>query len=177
MITRLPLAAALLLLAPVAAQAATGQAANRFTIPLSYQEARAWYEAHHAGVLEASNCRIVERQEDDKLLVETRTRLGVCRYVVRTSREERTTDDGLAQTVYRLRYVRNVRGRIVAQNCTTTYTDAGERTEVDVKLTATVSGRFVPSFLVRRDLTNSLAGAERFILENVKPAEVAVAKE
>jgi hypothetical protein len=176
MITRFSLGLALLLLAPVAGQAATATTSNRFTVPLPYVEVRAWYEANHAGVLEASNCRIVERQEDDQLLVETRTRLGTCQYVLRTSREERITDDGRAQTVYRLRYVRNVRGRIVAQNCTTTYTDAGERTEVEVKLTATVSGRFIPSSLVRRDLTNSLAGAERFILENATKVETVAAE-
>lgn len=173
MIPRVFLAFALLLSAPLIATAATASATNRFTVSLQYDDARTWYEANHAGVMRASNCRIVERRENHELLVETRTRLGTCRYVLREAREERTTQQGRSQTVYRLTYVRNVSGRIVAQNCTTTYTDVGGKTEVHVELTATVSGRFIPAFAVRRDLSSSLAGAERYIITNAKaePAE------
>ncbi|MEQ8785410.1 MAG: hypothetical protein RIC55_03895 [Pirellulaceae bacterium] len=171
MITRIPLALAILLLAPLAAQAATARTTNRFELPLAFSDAQQWYEANQSGVMKASNCRIVEKQENGDLLVETLTRLGTCRYVLRRSREERTTQDGRAQTVYVLEYVRNVSGRITAQKCVTTYTDAGERTEVHVELTATVSGRLIPAFAVRSDLSNSLAGAERYIVSNARQLE------
>ena len=133
-----------------------------------YDAAVAWYETHRAGVLEASNCRMIENLGNGQYKVQTMTPIGACQYVLKEAREDKQNEAGKRVTIYRLTYVRNVSGRVSLQEVTIQLTEAGETTTFQEWVTTTVAGRFVPVFAVTRVQQNSLSGCESYILAHTK---------
>src|SRR5262245_38504628 len=150
-------------LSPVAAQAATAQASSRFTIALSYEQAVKWYAANHSSVLNASNCRILKDQGQGNYLVQTNTPAGACQYIIHESSEQGKTNDGRPRSTYRVKYVRNVSGRVSNQEVTITMTEWGAKTEISMWMTTSVAGRFVPVGAVRNVQSGCLSGCESFM--------------
>ena len=155
-------------LGPAAANAATAEGYNKFTIPQDYETAVKWYETNRAGVLEASNCRMVERLGDNQYRVETMTPIGACQYVIKETRQETKNKQGQRVTVYRMTYVRNISGRVSLQKVTIQLTEAGKNTTFQEWMTTTVEGRFVPVFAVSNVQQNSLSGCESYILKHAR---------
>lgn len=162
------IAAALVIVTPLAAQAATSNASNRFTVAQSHEQAVKWYEANRAGVLNASNCRVLEDRGNGEYKVQTNTPVGACQYVIKETREQGQTKEGHNRTIYRITYVRNVSGRVANQQLTITMTDMDGKTEIDMRMTTTVSGRFVPVSAVRKVQNNCLSGCESYITKNTR---------
>src|SRR5688572_23050408 len=120
---RVLILAVLTLVTPVVAQAATSSASHRFMLPGSSNSAAAWYEANRAGVMNASNCRIIEDRGNGEYKVQTNTPIGAALYLIRETREQGTTKEGRKQTIYRVTFVRNLSGRLADQALTITLTD------------------------------------------------------
>jgi hypothetical protein len=162
------LAVLLNLAVPVAVSAATSNASNRFTVPGSSDSVAAWYEAHRAGVLNSSNCRILEDRGHGEYKVQTDTPVGACQYIIRERREQTTTKTGRKQTTYRISLVRVLSGRLDNQTVTISLTDLNGGTEVDMRMTTSVAGRLVPVRAVTRVQDGCLAGCERYMTSNVR---------
>jgi len=160
--------AVLTLAAPVVAQAATSSASNRFMLPGSSDRVAAWYEANRAGVMNASNCRILEDRGNGEYKVQTNTPIGAAVYLIRETREQGTTKEGRQQTIYRVTFVRNLSGRVADQALTITLTDSNGNTEVNMRMTTSVSGRFVPVRAVRGVQDGCLSGCERYMTSNIR---------
>ncbi len=163
------LATVLLVLAtPLAADAATSQASNTFSVPLDHDKCVQWYEANRAKVLNASNCRVLEDRGSGKYKVQTNTPVGAARYVIKEIRAESATKDGRKRTTYRISYVNNVTGRVVDQKLTIALTEMGRKTEIAMWMSTSVSGRFVPVFAVRNVQDDCLAGCESYMTKNAR---------
>jgi hypothetical protein len=158
-------ASLLLALAPAAAEAATAKSYNKFTIPRSYQVSVDWYEANRADVLNASNCRIVKHLGDGQYKCQTNTPLGACVFVLKETRQD-TGEEGQRATTYRLTFVRNVSGRVTYQQVIIKLSEAGEKTQLQMWMTTSVAGRFVPVFAVSRVQQGSLYGCQRYVLKH-----------
>ncbi len=157
--------ALLVLVTPVAADAATSQSSNTFSVPLGHDECVRWYEANRAQLLNASNCRVLEKRGSGKYKVQTITPVGAARYVIQETRDETITKDGRKRTTYRISYVNNITGRVVDQRMTIALTEKDGKTEIAMRMTTSVSGRFVPVFAVRNVQNDSLAGCERYMIK------------
>jgi hypothetical protein len=168
MFRTLSIAALCVVLSPIAAQAATSQASSKFSISLTYEQAVKWYAANHSGVLNASNCRILKDQGQGDYLVQTNTPAGACQYIIRETREQGQTKDGRPRSTYRVKYVRNVSGRVANQEVTITMTDTGAKTEISMWMTTSVAGRFVPVSAVRNVQSGCLSGCESYMTRNAR---------
>jgi len=168
MFRTLSVAALCVVFSPLAVQAATAQASSRFTIALPYEQAVKWYTANHSGVLNASNCRILQDQGQGNYLVQTNTPAGACQYVIRETQEQGQTKDGHARSTYRVKYVRNVSGRVANQEVVISMTDAGGKTEISMWMTTSVAGRFVPVSAVRNVQSGCLSGCESFMTRHAR---------
>jgi len=161
-------AVALVLVAPLAARAATSEASTTFSVSLGHDKCVEWYEAHRAEVLNASNCRVLEDRGAGKYKVQTNTPVGACQYVIKEKREQGATKDGRKRTTYRITYVSNVSGRVADQELTISLTDKGGKTEIDMWMSTSVSGRLVPVFAVRSVQDGCLSGCERYMTKNAR---------
>jgi hypothetical protein len=161
-------AAFALLLVPNAAEAGNAKGYNTFAIPQTYETAVAWYESHRAGVLAASNCRIVKDLGDGDYRVQTNTPLGACVYQLKETREDTRNEAGQRVTTYRFKFVRNVSGRVTNADVTIQLTEAGDETKFEEWMSISVAGRFVPNFAVANVLQSSLSGGEVYILRHAR---------
>jgi hypothetical protein len=96
------------------------------------------------------------------------TPIGACQYVLKEARDDKRDKAGRRVTIYRMRYVRNISGRVSLQEVTIQLTEAGETTSFQEWVTTTVEGRFVPVFAVSNVQQNSLSGCENYILKHSK---------
>ncbi|MEQ8790977.1 MAG: hypothetical protein RIC55_32235 [Pirellulaceae bacterium] len=153
-------------LAPTVAQAASAKGYNTFEIPTTVDEAAKWYEANRAGVLKASNCRIVKDLGESQYQVQVNTPIGANQFVIKESRKDTTNDKDQKVTTYFQTYVRNVSGRTSACKVVIQFTETGEKTKFQMWMDITVSGRFVPQFAVQNVLNGCLSGCEAYVREN-----------
>jgi hypothetical protein len=156
-------AAFLVALTPIALQAATSQATKKFSVSLTYDKGIAWYETNRSGVLKASNCLVLKDHGKGQYTVQTNTPVGACQYVLKETREQGKDKKGRRITIYRFKFVRNISGRVANQEVHIAVTEVGEKKcEVNMWMTTTVAGRFVPVFAVSNVQQNCLAGSEAF---------------
>lgn len=158
----------LTLVSPLAAQAATSQSSNTFSVPLGHDQCVQWYEANRTKILNASNCRVLEDRGNGTYKVQTNTPVGACQYVIKETRDQGTTKGGRKRTTYHITYVHNVNGRVVGQELTIMLTDMGGKTEIAMRMSTSVSGRFVPVFAVRRVQDGGLTGCESYMMKNAR---------
>jgi hypothetical protein len=161
-------AAFTLLLVPSSAEAATASGYREFTLPQDYDTAVAWYEVHRAGVLQASNCRIVKDLGDGLYQVQTNTPIGACFYQIKETHTDKTNEAGQRVTTYRLSFVRNISGRVSNAKVTIQLTENGGTTKLQLWMTTSVAGRFVPQFAVANVLNSSLSGSEAYVQRHAK---------
>jgi hypothetical protein len=161
-------AAILPFVAPVVGLAATSSAANQFTLRQDSKRVAEWYEANRAGVMQASNCRIIQELGNGQYKVQTDTPVGPCQYIIRETREQGVAQDGSLRTTYRVTFVRSLSGRLANQTVTISLTGLKGATSVDMRMTTSVSGRLVPVRAVQRVQDGCLAGCERFMTTNLR---------
>jgi hypothetical protein len=158
------LAAALaLVFGPNAAEAASAKGYNTFEIPDQIDDCVDWYEANRAGVMQASNCRIVKDLGEGEYRVQINTPIGANQFVVKETRKDKTNDEGQKVVTYFQTFQRNVSGRVTACKVTIQFTEEGEKTKFQMWMSTTISGRFVPSFAVQNSLNGSLSGCEAYV--------------
>ncbi|MEQ8789954.1 MAG: hypothetical protein RIC55_26905 [Pirellulaceae bacterium] len=156
------IASLVLVFAPAAAQAASADGYNKFSFPRSYETAVDWYESHRGGVLEASNCRILKNLGGGQYQCQTSTPLGACVFVLKETRQDTTDKDGRPATIYRFTFVRNISGRVTNQKVTIKLSQTGQNTTLQMWMSTSVAGRFVPVFAVSRVQQGCLAGCESY---------------
>jgi hypothetical protein len=162
-------AAAVAALYPAAGQAASAQAHGAFQVSIGHDRMVEWYEAHRAEVFQAANCRILEELAGGEYLAQTNTPGGVCRYVIKETRQQGTTKEGQPTTTFRVTYVRNVSGRLANFELVIAMTGRSDRqTQIDLRMMADVAGRFVPVRAVSSVLEGSKSGSTNYILKNAR---------
>ena len=163
-----------LLLAVVAASpapllAASARTHGSLTAAAGHDKTTEWYEANRASVFRAANCLILQDLGGGQYFVQTNTRAGACKYVIRETREQRTTKDGKPMTIYRVKYVRNVSGRLADFELTIAMTGQTEsQTAVGMWIYANVPGRFIPVSAVTTVLEGSKSGVTNYIVNNAR---------
>lgn len=154
---------------PAAVQAASAKTNGGFKVAISHDQTNAWYQAHHAEVFKSANCRIVQNLGNGQYMVETNTPGGLCRYVLKETRESGKTKAGQPTTIYRVTYVRNVSGRLADFELTISMTGLADgKTEIGMWIMADVAGRFVPMRAVSGVLEGSKSGCTSYILNNAR---------
>ena len=154
---------------PAASLAATASTYGNLFVSAGYDRAIPWYEAHRAQVFSAANCRILADRGGGEYLVQTNTRVGACQYIIRETREQRQTKEGRPMTIYRVKYVRNVSGRLADFELTIAITGQTEtKTEIGMWMMANVPGRFVPVSAVSYVLEGSKSGVTSYISNNAR---------
>lgn len=156
-------------LSPSAAQAASSRTYGSFRISTSHDQTNDWYRTHHHSVFRAANCQVLQDLGNGQYRVQTNTPGGVCRYVLRETREESKTKDGRPMTIYRVTYQRNESGRLVDFELIIAMTGtADNQTEVGMWIMANVAGRFVPVRAVSGVLEGSKSGCTSYIVKNCR---------
>jgi hypothetical protein len=173
MMRRSALFAALLLAvaaaSPAPLLAASARTYGTLTAAAGHDKTTSWYEANRAKVFAAANCHVLQDLGGGQYYVQTNTRAGACKYVIRETREERTTAGGKPMTIYRVKYVRNVSGRLADFELTIAMTGQAEgKTEVGMWIYANVPGRFIPVSAVTTVLEGSKSGVTSYIVKNAR---------
>ncbi|MBW3596458.1 MAG: hypothetical protein KY475_04190 [Planctomycetes bacterium] len=145
------------------AQAGQGKAERAVMTPLPYADAARWYEAHRENLFETANAEIVKVPGDGRYVLETKTPLGRCAYLV-----QETAASSDQQIVYRIELLESIRGDISDLAMTITLSDRAGQTHVGLSLEVDLDNRLTPSFAVRKVAEYSIREACKYLEENAR---------
>lgn len=131
---------------------AEGRSEGTYTVPTSHDRMLSWYEANRHNVYKAANAEIIKELGENKYLVKSKTPVGASTYVL-----HETQIDKENRTVYEIKFVKQVSGRVTDNLTVVTVEGKGAKSQVTMSVYINFNHLLASDWAVKRVTDKSVS--------------------
>jgi len=150
-------------LAPEAAFAAKAMSKKTYTVPTGHQRMVSWYAQNRNNVFKAANAEIIKNRGNNEFLVRSKTPVGSSTYVVRE-----TQSNEADATIYRIKFVKQISGRVADNLTIVTVRGRGDESEVTMSVYIEFDHPLAPSCAVKRVTDKSVSKTKALMIRDAR---------